>query len=271
MSVAGGVVYVAGDGGFQGHSSGDVYALRMSNGSLLWQYTISGGCCRGLVVTPTTIYIGELDHVDAVKVSNRTLLWHHPLDQGSALLGIVVADEKVYVGTAVIDYKGPPKGSVDALRANDGTLAWHNQTNIASVVLTVENGVVYVGEFWGNVLDTLRSSDGSLIWQDKDKDSGDRGIVAATVMDDVAYITSVTVGYADNGSTVDALQVKGGTHLWRYKIDKGQIGDAVAANELVYVSGPHGITALDGKNGNQRWFFAATNSTTLPVAFTVGP
>jgi outer membrane protein assembly factor BamB len=271
MSVADGVVYVGGDGGFQGHSSGDVYALRISNGSLLWHYTISGGCCRGLVVTPTTIYIGELDHIDAVKVSDRTLLWHHQIDQGSVLLSLVVANGRVYIGTAVIDYNGPPKGSVDALRANDGTLAWHNQTNIASVVLTVENGVVYVGEFWGNVLDTLRTSDGSLIWQYQDKDSGDRGIAAAAVMDGVAYITSVTVGYADNGSTVDALWVKDGTHLWRYKIDQGQIGDAVAANELVYVSGPHGITALDGKNGNQRWFFAATNSTTLPVAFTVGP
>lgn len=271
MSVADGVLYVAGDGGFSGKSQGDVYALRISNGSLLWQYTISGECCRGLVVTPTTIYIGELYYVDAVKVSDRTLRWHHQLDQGSVLLGIVVADEKVYVGTAVIDYKGPPKGSVDALRTTDGTLVWHNQTNIASVVLTVENGVVYVGEFWGNVLDTLKSSDGSLLWQYQDKDSGDRGIVAATVMDGVAYITSVTVGYADNGSTVDALRVKDGTHLWRYKIDQGQLGDALAANALVYVSGPHGITALDGKNGDQHWFFAAANSTTLPVAFTVGP
>lgn len=256
MSVVDGVVYVGGYEEFGSHSPGDVYALRVSNGSMLWHYTISGGCCRGLVVTPTTIYIGELDHVDALKVSDRTLLWHHQLDQASVLLGIVVAGKRVYVGTAVIDYKGPPKGSVDALRANDGTLAWHSQTNIGSVVLTVTNGVVYVGEFWGHTLDALRVSDGSLLWQYKDKDGGDRGIVSATVMDGAVYVTSVTVGYADNGSTVDALRVNDGTHLWRYKIDQGQIKDVEAANGLIYVSGPHGIAALGAKNGNQRWFHA---------------
>ena len=75
-------------------------------------------------------------------------------------------------------------------------------------------------------------------------------------MDDVAYITSVTVGYADNGSTVDALRVKDGTHLWRYKIAQGQIMDVEAANEMIYVSEPHGIAALEARNGNQRWFHA---------------
>jgi outer membrane protein assembly factor BamB len=265
MNVIEGIVYVSGNGGFSGNGQGDLYALRASNGSVLWHYTISGRCCRGLVITPTTIYIGELDHLDALKVSDRTLLWHHQLDQGSVLLSIVVADERVYVGTAVVDYKGPPKGSVDALRANDGTRAWHNQTNIASLVLTVANGVVYVAEFWGQKLDALRISDGSLMWQYKDKDGGDRAILAATVIDDIAYITSDTVGYADNGSTVDALRVKDGVHLWRYKIDQGQLWDVVAANELIYAHGPHGIAALDGKNGNQRWFYTDDKIAALAV------
>src|SRR5205823_8316116 len=133
------------DGGFPSHSAGDVYALRVSNGSLLWHYTVKGACCRSLVVTNTAIYVGQLDNVDALKTSDGTVLWHRQIDSPNVLVGLAAVDGVVYVGTALVDYSGPPKGPVDALRAADGTLIWQSRTNIASTVLPVAAGRVVGG------------------------------------------------------------------------------------------------------------------------------
>jgi len=262
-AIVNGVVYVEEDGGFPSHSAGDIYALRVSNGSLLWHDTVKGACCRSLVVTNTAIYVGQLDNVDALKTSDGTVLWHRQIDSPSVLVGIAAVDGVVYVGTALVDYNGPPKGAVDALRASDGTLIWHSQTNIASSVLTVADGIVFVGAFLGSTLDALRVSDGSLLWQYQ----SDLSPWKATVMDGVAYLTSINVGYKDTGSIVDALRVSDGSHLWRYHIDPGSL-QVVVADGMVYVGTLHGIIALDANSGNKRWFHAADNEV---FALAVGP
>lgn len=266
MRVVNGVVYVAVDAGFQGQSAGEVYALQARDGSLLWHYTVQGGCCRGLVVTDTAVYVGELDHVDALKARDGTVLWHHQIDRSSVLMGMAVVDGTVYVGTALVDYRGPAKGSLDALRTSDGTIRWHSQTNFASSVLTVADGIVYVGEFLvGSTLDALRVSDGSLLWQFK----SDRAVLQAAVMDGVVYLSSgCGLCFKDNGSTVDALRVSDGSHLWRYNIDPGFSPQVAVADGMVYVGTLHGIIALDANSGNKRWFHAADNN---GFALAVGP
>lgn len=263
LNIVNDVVYVAVDAGFSNRSVGDVYALRANDGSQLWHRAISGGCCRGLVVTDAVIYIGELDHVDAIKTGVGTLLWHHQIDSPSVLTGIAVVDEVVYVGIYSGISSGHLNGSVDALRANDGTVLWHHQTNFASSVLTVAGGVVYVGAVGDNKLDALRVSDGSLLWQYK---SGDRSVVQATIMDGVAYLTSVCALCFNNiGSTVDALRVSDGSRLWHY-YNPGAV-QVVVATRMVYVYGSmlHGIVALDATSGNKGWFYAAENVVALAV------
>jgi outer membrane protein assembly factor BamB len=275
LKVVNGVVYVASvsDASISDASrSRYVYALRASDGSQLWRYTVSGRCCRGLVVTDTAIYLGELDHVDAIKTSDRTLLWHHQID--GSLLGIAVGDGVVYVGTAQVNYNGPSKGAVDALRASDGTVVWHSQTNIPSVVLTVADGIIYVGALFGTTLDALRASDGSLVWQSQ----SDGQVLLTTVIDGVVYLTSgCGLCYKDtSGSTVDALRVSDRSHLWRYKIDPGfvQVGaehaaaQVLVAEGMVYIGTLRGIIALDASSGNKRWFHAADN---YVFALAVGP
>ena len=272
MKVVKGVVYVGVDGGFSGDSAGEVYALQATNGSLLWHYTVKGECCRGLVVTDTTVYVGDTDrdrggsYVDALKTSDGTVLWHHQIDRPSILLGIVAANGVVYVGTATADQSGSGihKGAVDALRANDGTLLWHNQTNFPALVLTVADGIVYVGALFDSPLDALRASDGSLLWQYK----GDLQVNQATVMDGVVFLTYESTGYKDIGSKVDALRISDGSLLWRYTIDPQDEALQVAVGDgmvYVYVSTLHGIVALDANRGNQRWFHAAHNVFALAV------
>jgi eukaryotic-like serine/threonine-protein kinase len=265
LKVVNGVVYVAVDAGRY------VYALRASDGSQLWRYTVSGSCCLDpVVVTDTAIYLGGPDHVDAIKTSDRTLLWHH---QSDFPVGIAVVDGVVYVGTGQFNYNGPAKGSLDALRASDGSVLWHSETGIPSVVLTVADGIVYVGALFGSTLDALRVSDGSLLWQYK----SERAVLQATVMDGVVYLTSgCGLCSGDNGSTVDALRVSDGSHLWRYTIDPGfsQRGaehadpQVAVADGMVYVGTLHGIIALDATSGNKRWFHAADNTV---FALAVGP
>jgi outer membrane protein assembly factor BamB len=172
----------------------------------------------------------------------------------------------VYVGTATANRSssGIKKGAVDALRASDGTLLWHNQTNFAALVLTVADGIVYVGALFDSPLDALRASDGSLLWQYK----GDRQVNQATMMDGVVFLTYESAGYKDTGSTVDALRISDGSHLWRYTIDPQDEALQVAVGDgmvYVYVGTLHGIVALDANRGNKRWFHAANNVFALAV------
>ncbi len=163
MKVVKGVVYVGVDGGFSGDSAGEVYALQATNGSLLWHYTVKGECCRGLVVTDTTVYVGDTDrdrggsYVDALKTSDGTVLWHHQIDRPSILLG-------VYVG-ALFD------SPLDALRASDGSLLWQYKGDLQVNQATVMDGVVFLTyestgyKDIGSKVDALRISDGSLLWR----------------------------------------------------------------------------------------------------------
>ena len=125
------------------------------------------------------------------------------------------------------------------------------------------DGIVFVGAFLGSTLDALRASDGSLLWQYQ----SDLSPWKATVLDGVAYLTSINVGYKDTGSRVDALRVSDGSHLWRYHTDPGSLQVAVG-DGMVYVGTLHGIVALDANRGNQRWFHAADNEV---FALAVGP
>jgi len=264
IGVVNGVAYAADFGrplaGLGRGKGAGIHALRASNGSLLWNHTVSD-CCSGLAVTDTAVYVSGSYHIDALNTRDGSLLWRHQFEQPDVSLGFVVADRMVYVGTATINYNGPLKGAVDVLHASDGMLAWHSKRDIGPLALAADTNNVYVGAFWGHTLEALRTKDGSLLWQYIDKEGGDRGMVAGLLMDDTVYVTSISVGYADNGSTIDAIRKSDGKHLWRYSIAQGNFYDVAGGDKMVYVSTDHGVVALGATDGKQRWFFA---DNTLP-------
>jgi outer membrane protein assembly factor BamB len=88
------------------------------------------------------------------------------------------------------------------------------------------------------------------------------------VRNGVVYLSCTSNGSRDTGSTVDALRVSDGSHLWRYSIDPQALQVAVG-DAMVYVfkngGTLHGIVALDANRGSQRWFYAADHLFALVV------
>ncbi|HET8840486.1 MAG TPA: PQQ-binding-like beta-propeller repeat protein [Ktedonobacteraceae bacterium] len=265
LGIINGIVYVAVHGGFSGQNEeGVVEAIRADSGSLLWRFPLKKICCRGLVLTNTAIYLSGLEYVEAIKTNDGTLLWHHQLDATTGTsLGIQVANGAVYVGTSGGNIMGSHAGVVEALRASNGTLLWHRQLKLVPFLLTVAEGAVYVGQFLGQTLEVLKGSDGSRLWLYVDTPGAARGIIFATVRDSVAYVTAVTVGYSEAGSTLAALRTNNGTPLWRYQVAQGQFKEVEVANGMVYVITSHGLVALQATTGSQRWFSA--NESVLAV------
>src|SRR5207245_745427 len=113
------------EGGFSGASAGEVYALQATNGSLLWHYTVKGACCRGLVMTDTTVYISEFDrgggHIDALRASDGSLLWQYQGDR--QVNQATVMDGVVFLTYESAGFKDTGS-TVDALRISDGSHLW---------------------------------------------------------------------------------------------------------------------------------------------------
>jgi outer membrane protein assembly factor BamB len=92
-----------------------------------------------------------------------------------------------------------------------------------------------VGPFWGNTLEGLRSSDGTPLWRYKHTMRSGEAILDAKVVDDKVYVTTGTVGYSDVGSSLIALQLSNGSHLWDYPRTAGSTGLIQATSDVLYL------------------------------------
>src|SRR5258708_27599557 len=156
--VANGIVYATSFGGQSGPAA--VYALRASDGNLLWRYSSDGYSYLSLSTANRSVaYIDSQDGISAVNASNGTLLWHHAT-QGSAYWGPLEVNGIVYAGSSTNSWPS----ILYALRASDGTLLWQYTANNFIATPTVANGVVYAASNDG-VLAALRASDGYQFWK----------------------------------------------------------------------------------------------------------
>src|SRR5947209_258249 len=104
-------VFVADGVAYVGSQEGPTYALRASDGSLLWRSQAVGqvvGTDDGIVYVSST-----LDMLYALRARDGSLLWRH-----AAFFHAVNCK-----GGGIV-YVGLKDGTVDALRARDGSLLW---------------------------------------------------------------------------------------------------------------------------------------------------
>jgi len=142
-------------------ASSSVYALRASDGTLLWHYT--GDATQGYswaAVADGVVYVSTLvsmykGYVIALQGTDGALVWSEATDDPPAS------------ATAILNgvvYAGAENGDLYALQAGNGALLWRYTifgTILNTPVLTGET--VYVGSGNG-IAYALRASDGSLLW-----------------------------------------------------------------------------------------------------------
>jgi outer membrane protein assembly factor BamB len=218
LTLADGVAYL---GTFDNY----VYALRISDGRVLWRRQVDGSVntpplvSNGLVYVST--YIGQdgPGEVYALQTNNGSVLWRHtsmgymymtPSEDGSIL----------YVAG---------QDGVDALWSSDGSTLWHFATKGAgSDVPVVADGVVYAtssSNGQAGTLDALDANTGRLLWQYQEG-----GYVSVSIVSNgVAYVDS------DDGSLA-ALRTSDGHTLWQRQIDSNLVQPLQLVNGVIYTS-----------------------------------
>ena len=155
--IVNGVVYA-------GAANGAVYALRASDGNVLWHHKISTGASAAPLVNDGIIYITtSISDVGpgslyALRASDGTQLWHETA-RGFSYNAPVVDNQVVYVSASADN----GSGTVYALRADNGAQLWHYATTTFTSVPLVVNGIAYLISDQG--LSALRASDGQLLWR----------------------------------------------------------------------------------------------------------
>jgi len=220
VTVANGVAYLS-------TYNNSVYALRMSNGSLLWNHKIDGPADQPPVVANGIVYVVSFvgqngpAHVYALRTSDGSLLWQYDNTNYSYLSLSPTNSNVVYIAS---------QDGLTALQSSNGALLWHYDMkgNASSEFPLEVNGVVYYSsslDSGSNTLDALRASNGTRIWQYA---TGDY-TPTPTVANGVVYINS-------NGGTFAALRASDGHQLWKRMLDTNIIQSSQLVNGVLYVT-----------------------------------
>jgi outer membrane protein assembly factor BamB len=220
VMVAGGVAYL-------GTTDNAVYALRISNGSLLWRYKIEGSVDAQPLVANGVVYVTSFVgqngpvYAYALRASDGSLLWRYSGDTYSYLSLSTTDSSLAFVAS---------QGGISALNTSNGTVLWHyNAMKGTDSGFSLEvNGVVYFGASIDNVTGTLyalRASNGTPLWHY----TTDGYIDTPTVANGVVYVDS-------GAGTLAALRASDGHQLWKQTIDATLIQPPQLVNGVVYIA-----------------------------------
>jgi outer membrane protein assembly factor BamB len=259
-----------------------VYAIRASNGSLLWQsfYPNINQSTSSNGVTYTITASGKI----SATRENNSLLWSYQLPS-SLILSLAAADHYVYVTTS--------DGTIYALDAAKGSLLWQYQLNIqVTPQILASGGFVYVNSYSGTLY-TFLAKNGKLLWQRQ------LPIAAQVLVTNQSIIyasdSNVTVLHSNNGSlawhlhlaatpvqplamthgniyvatfdnNVAAFNASNGAFLWRRHLPALAYEPIVAMDTTIYIHGSnYAIYTLNAVTGTPLWSKPATNIFTFVV------
>lgn len=225
-TVVDGVVYV-------GALNQAVYALRASDGSLLWRYTIAGAASdTPPLVVHGIVYINatalqdngsQIGAVYALRANDGSLLWRFTRD--SSVNPPVVSNDVAYIASG--------DGVISALRANTGSLLWRSTVSgfvngpplLVNATLYISTRASASSDNGQGHLYALRASDGVLLW----RFSGTGPISTPAVIDGIVYLSS-EYGLA-------ALHASDGSPLWQYAPAATAFSSLVVSNGTVFATG----------------------------------
>jgi outer membrane protein assembly factor BamB len=224
-----------------------------------WSYQTGDVIFSSPTVANGIVYIGSLDgNLYALDSGTGGLRWKFFAGAGGVkATAAAVANGVLYIGP---HYVGNPGSSVlYALNAGTGALLWKYPTFEIESAPTVNNGVVYIGDWniddsTGNLY-ALNVRTGALLWK-----YNARLVInaAPAVANGVVYLPSFARN-PNNPSKLHALNANTGALLWTYQT-AGQIESSPAvANGVVYVASYQDGTlhALNASTGVLLWKYIA--------------
>ncbi len=235
-------------------SSYTVSALRITNGSQLWQYTASAFTPDFLGEVNGTAYIVEMygsslerinQSLTALRAGDGKVLWHVPLKNAGGLV------RALSVATNGTLYLTTTYGSVIAVHSSTGSLLWQHIAQGMTpegvgdaFPVAIANGVVYANDTRETL--ALRATDGYVLWKKGYIGTPSLPFIVQPIVDDgIVYI-------AGRNEPIQAVRAGDGTEVWQNK-------DAVAAEPLVvqagllYVNASNTLYTLHMQNGKTVW------------------
>ncbi|MDQ6662518.1 MAG: PQQ-binding-like beta-propeller repeat protein, partial [Chloroflexota bacterium] len=251
VQVADGVVYT--NTAAEGNSAA-LSALRATDGSQLWRYTLATGSPALLGISDGTVYaiqgIGDIgspnyaQSIYALRASDAHVLWHTPIARTDGLVSRSMAEANgiVYISTI--------HGTIYALHADTGVQLWHVAQTSSNGrdfgpginVPMLENGLVYVGNSQG--VSAFRASDGVRVWQYKDNIENPFGALP-TVSNGVVY-------FGNSHGFIVALRATDGTQLWQ-RSEGGGFSRLLSVTDGLVINDAGPVYALRASDGAQLW------------------
>jgi outer membrane protein assembly factor BamB len=229
---------------FAGTVDGHLYALRASDGSVLWTYNaLTPAEPLSPVVVDGIAYLNlQSGSMDVLRADTGVVLW-----QVSDLPLLPLP-----LSTHGVVYALTQHGYLYALRASDGFTVWSVALNAADPLppVIMLDGVIYVGAFDGSV-DALRENDGSMLWRHQ---GGAGGPASITVIQGVIYLAFYATTGVNTIASITALRTSDGFVLWRYTphVSARQLAPVVG-DDLVLIALQDGsIDALRASSGALR-------------------
>lgn len=195
-------ITTAGDVTYAGTVDQGLFALRSSNGTLLWRSSMEGAVTELPLVDNNVVYIssfiGEIGPatLTAVRAVDGRVLWKY---HNSGYISRPVIQNGVVYLTAQQD-------GVIALRVSDGKQLWQFKSPIDQGP-QLANGVLYVVSNTGGFY-ALRTSDGKIIWRDE-----------SIIAQNLTYSVQGGMVFAFSESNVIALRASDGRKLWSSSLD----------------------------------------------------
>ena len=155
----------------QGLSS--VYAVRLSDGAVLWHYTMSkengNNWANWLSINDGTVYVGtfvdqDKSYIYALRSNDGLLLWRQTTHQGMPV-NAYVASGVIYLASFINNGSiNDGSGAVYALHTSDGSLLWyHSMYWVVYNSPVLVGSTIYVSTASGEVY-AFQESNGSLLW-----------------------------------------------------------------------------------------------------------
>jgi outer membrane protein assembly factor BamB len=251
-ALSGGTVYITAttislnaDGQPKGEPVGAIYALRASDGMLLWHFQTTGEdtapvtVFNGIVYAETSIDpTGTANGaIYALRAGDGSLLWRRQTN-GDALGLPAASNGGIYLVTRLVLNNS---GIVTALRPRDGSVLWQESIGPSlSSGATLADGVLYIGG--SEAVYAVNSGNGQILWQHPVASQID---LSPVVQDGSLYLQSL------EDSSVEALNRQDGSLRWRVRIQAEEnIASLIATPTTLYVPLSRVIVAISAGDGS---------------------
>jgi outer membrane protein assembly factor BamB len=243
--VANGVVYVTSSAGQNGPYY--TYALRASDGSLLWRYSNTNYSYLSLSTSDSNVvYVASQDGISALNTGNGASLWHYAANDTGSTSPLEVNGVVYYSSSS-----DNGSGTLYALRASDGHPVWQYKTGSYTYTPFVANGVVYINTDGGSFA-ALRASDGHQLWK---RTIDTNFFQSPQLVNGVLYATTTKITEPPAASSANPLQATTaiGSLLWN------TFQNIPATQMKPQKQGLSSVYAIRASDGSILWHYTMNN------------